>query len=117
MSEESVLRVSDPKEFARQARAAGKLVVWVPRTVRSKETLLLLLSDALRFPRYFRRNWDALEECLNDLHWLPKDMRISIVHESLPFGDGENRATYLSILEAVAQSRADGRMIEVALPK
>lgn len=106
----------NPQEFAAAARREGKLVVWVPRSVRSKETLLLLLSKALRFPRYFRRNWDAFEECLNDLHWLPANARIAIVHEVLPFGDGENRATYLAILAAVSKDRTDQRTIEVVLP-
>jgi hypothetical protein len=107
---------ADPMVFARQARAEGKQVVWVPRSVRSKETLLLLLADALRFPRYFRRNWDALEECLHDLHWLPDNVRIAIVHEQLPFGQGENRAAYFSILAAVSQNRTDGRSIEAVFP-
>lgn len=90
--------------------------MWVPPSVRSKETLLRLLSDALRFPRYFRRNWDALEECLNDLHWLPKNARVVIAHAQLPFSVGENRSTYLSILAAASQNRSDQRTIEVVLP-
>jgi hypothetical protein len=111
------LRVENPRAFAAAVRAEGKLAVWVPRSVRSKETLLLLLAHALRFPRYSRRNWDALEECLADLHWLPKEARVVIVHEQLPFGAGENRETYLSILAAVSQNRVDGRTIEVVLPE
>ena len=39
--------------------------------LKSKEELLRKLSQAMKFPDYFGSNWDALEECLNDLEWLP----------------------------------------------
>lgn len=114
---EAFHRVADPQAIAADARRGGKLVVWVPRSVRSKEKLLRLLSQALKFPTYFGGNWDALEECLNDLHWLPEKLSIVIVHERLPFGEGENRQVYCDILQAAMQSRADGRMLEVILPQ
>jgi len=28
-------------------------------------------ADKLRFPAYFGRNWPALQDCLNDLTWIP----------------------------------------------
>jgi hypothetical protein len=33
--------------------------------------LLADLGKALRFPDYYGDNWDALDECLRDLEWLP----------------------------------------------
>lgn len=39
--------------------------------IKSKEELFRYLSQAMKFPKYFGSNWDALEECLNDLSWLP----------------------------------------------
>ena len=39
--------------------------------IKSKEDLLRRLSEEMKFPSYFGSNWDALEECLNDLSWLP----------------------------------------------
>jgi RNAse (barnase) inhibitor barstar len=91
------------------------LVVRIPRGIRSKEKLLAILADRLRFPRYFGYNWDALEECLRDLSWLPPGQRVEIVHQDLPFGDGENRATYLDILTKAAA--APGGRFRVILPQ
>lgn len=106
------LRVADPRAYAAEARQQGKLVVWIPGTVRSKEKLLGVLSQGLRFPNYFGWNWDALEECLQDLSWLPENSQIVIVHAALPFGAGENLGTYCDILRTATQ-RVDGRQIEV----
>ncbi len=38
--------------------------------LRDKAGFLEAAAEALRFPDYFGRNWDAFEECLTDLSWL-----------------------------------------------
>lgn len=39
------------------------------RTLNDKAELLAALGRALDLPDYYGGNWDALEECLNDLSW------------------------------------------------
>ena len=75
------------------------LTIRIPAGLRSKEKLLGIFAKKLRFPSYFGWNWDAFEECLGDLSWLPAELPITVVHESLPFGDSENRRIYLEILQ------------------
>jgi len=36
-----------------------------------KETFLARVAEALEFPDWFGRNWDAFFDCLTDLSWLP----------------------------------------------
>lgn len=105
----------DPSTF----RDAAALVVRIPRGIRSKEKLFGIYADSLRLPKYFGRNWDALEECLRDLSWLPPTQAIAIIHEDLPFGPGgENRAIYLDILRDVLDhwSTTGNRRMQVIFP-
>ena len=39
--------------------------------IRHKSEFLTAMGQAFQFPDYFGHNWDALEECLLDLSWLP----------------------------------------------
>lgn len=63
--------------------AAHTFVANIPASVRSKQKLLRILADQLQFPAYFGNNWDALEECLRDLSWLPAG-NIEIHHRDIP---------------------------------
>jgi len=62
-----------------------------------KDDALARFARALHFPDWFGGNWDALQDSLSDLSWLPAE-------------------GYLLLLEDVAQWReADGEGFDVAL--
>jgi hypothetical protein len=73
--------------------------------IRGKEVLFEELAKCLRFPDYFGANWDALEECIRDLSWLPEGPVI-LRHHDLPLaGDVASQKTYLSILRGVVERK------------
>ena len=47
------------------------------------------ISSAMRFPYYFGWNWDAFDECINDLEWLKFSYLLIIIdhYESIFMGD------------------------------
>jgi hypothetical protein len=42
------------------------------------------LAIGFSFPGYFGRNWDAVDECLRDLSWLPGDGYVLVVVDAEP---------------------------------
>ncbi len=103
-----VYRVDDPTRLSRllsAARERGYRVCTLDLTgVATKEELLSRAAQALEFPAYFGGNWDAFEECVNDLAWLPA--RGYVLHlrgpQSLAERAPETFATLLGILQEAA---------------
>ena len=91
--------VADPAAW----KPPAGIVARIPAGIRSKQKLLAVVAEQLRFPAWTGRNWDAFEEALRDLSWLPNGT-VTLVHEDLPFGPGgDNRGIYLSIVSHACQ--------------
>jgi hypothetical protein len=103
----------EPRRLASQADVA----VAVPAKLRRKRDLFAALAVELQLPDYFGWNWDALEECLRDLSWLPEGKGVVLVHCDLPFRRGAaSRRIYLALLRnclAYWQSHDERRLSAV----
>jgi len=71
----------------------------------SKAAALDELARALDMPRWFGHNWDALEDCLTDLDWLPAQPILLVVEGHL--ATPEEADTLVSILQSACDSWAD----------
>jgi hypothetical protein len=49
------------------------------RKCHTKQAFFDEVGAALQFPYYFGENWDAFDECINDLTWLPAQEYILII--------------------------------------
>ena len=46
---------------------------------RTKESLFKEFTSVLEFPNYFGHNWDAFDECINDMSWLPANNYVLVI--------------------------------------
>ncbi len=58
------------------------------------------IARALRFPEWFGRNWDALEDCLGDLSWRAGGAEV-LVFDTYP--DGDERGLLIDVLRSSAE--------------
>lgn len=75
--------------------------------VRNKEDLLQQLCVKLKFPGYFGYNWDALSDCLRDLHWIEQKY-VVLVHDEYPVLDEQAQTRYLMVLVDVVRDLEEG---------
>jgi hypothetical protein len=66
-----------PAAVRRELAAAGWALHCLDGTrIRDAAALLDACADSLQFPAYFGNSWDALQDCLSDLSWLPPRSRV-----------------------------------------
>lgn len=82
-------------------------IVRLPKGIATKNELLVLFYEKLKFPEQFGYNWDALFDCLRDLNWIDERL-ISIIHEDLPLIDVNELRKYLALLADAIMSWKPG---------
>jgi len=81
------------------------------RQCKTPASLFAEFAQAMKFPDYFGHNWDAMEECLADLEWLPAKGYILLVTNAegvLP-EDEEEYETFLEILRDAGEAWGNGQ--------
>src|SRR6266404_5183947 len=61
-------------------------------------------SAVLQFPYYFGENWNALDECLNDLEWLPADNYVIFITDANHLLVDETPDDFRAIVSALEQA-------------
>jgi RNAse (barnase) inhibitor barstar len=54
-------------------------------SIATEENLFSAVAKELRFPEYFGKSWDALDECLRDMQWLPSKGYVLFVRDAEQF--------------------------------
>ena len=80
------------------------------RRCRTKRALLAEMARVLGFPAHFGRTWDALEDCLTDLGWLPgRGYRLIVLAaDRLLARDPVGYATFVALLADIGRAWATG---------
>jgi RNAse (barnase) inhibitor barstar len=89
------------------ALAPDDFLASMPAGLTDASALLRALSEQLVFPAYFGFNWDALSDCMRDLHWLT-NTRVVLLHADLPALPEPELRTYLEVLQQAVESWQPG---------
>jgi RNAse (barnase) inhibitor barstar len=94
----------------------------VVRTVRGNkittaERLFDEFAAALQFPDYFGENWDALDECLADLSWLPGTGYVIVVRDAIEVLSKEHSQSLLTLVNVLDRAAEEWNVaIELGEP-
>ena len=86
---------------------AEAFVVRVPAGLTSAETLLQTLYEQAHLPGYFGFDWDALSDCVRDLHW-GACHEVVMLHADVPTLSRQELRTYFDVLAECVASWAPG---------
>jgi hypothetical protein len=95
--------VSPPRGFVLKSIKGAKC--------KTPASLFTEFARVLELPEYFGHNWDALEECLADLEWMPAKGYVLLLTDAeqiLP-EDEEDYATLLEVLSDAGEAWASGQ--------
>ncbi|MGH9526411.1 MAG: barstar family protein [Terriglobales bacterium] len=84
--------------------------------MRTRREALDEMAAALQFPWYFGENWDALDECMQDLEWLgAKHVVIAVGDASELLADApeRDRETFAGVMKRAARERNGGAVLSL----
>lgn len=83
---------------------------------RTKNELFNEFSSALQFPYYFGENWDAFDECINDLDWIDgKSYIIVILDADAVFHNDD--AQFKTLIQVIQRASTEwGKGTNTAIP-
>lgn len=114
-----VLDATEQNSLVRTAGDSGFHIFTIDvEDIKTKQELLRAFAVTLSFPDYFGHNWDALEECVRDLAWLPPGNLLLIFQngDSLLSLGAKEFSVLISILgEATFSWKAQGVVFSVVL--
>ncbi len=104
--------IKNPKHY----NPDGSFIVHLSE-INTKEELFRKLFKNLKLPDYFGFNWDALSDCLRDLHWI-KEQGVVLVHDEVPLLNEEDFNKYIKTLIYSAEDWKEGEKhyLEVVFP-
>lgn len=102
----------------RPALAPGARVAQIPAGLTTTRALLDALYKELALPGYFGFNWNALSDCLRDLHWIAESS-VVLCHGDLPPLPEAELRSYLEVLAEAVQSWQPGEphSLQVVFPE
>ena len=110
---------AEPRAVQKLAKAAGFAFFHIEgKNIGRKEQLMNAMATALRLPKEFGHNWDALEEHLTDLEWVEADGYVIYYDhiDALLQAHPDQFETLVEILrDAVASWKEDGTAMLVLL--
>lgn len=68
------------------------------------------IAKKLMFPSYYGKNWDAFDECINDLGWITAD-KITLTLQY--FDSTKHRLLYETLLEAQESRIRQGEKLQL----
>jgi RNAse (barnase) inhibitor barstar len=90
------------------------------RQSRSTQRFFDEISAAFQFPYYFGENWNAFDECLCDLEWLPARAYLVLVSNAVHLLEAEPPADFRALIETFERiakewrrGRPEGLLAEV----
>jgi RNAse (barnase) inhibitor barstar len=109
----------DPKAVQKLAKARGFAFFHIEgKNIAGKDQLMNHVATALRLPKTFGHNWDALEESLVDLEWVDADGYVIYYDHIDPLLNGhpDQFETLVEILrDAVESWKEEGAAMIVLL--